>query len=249
MSTYLNLMGWNEILARLFDGFECQRDVSPEWLINPGTRRRLKLDLMYPEIGVAVRFTGMQVKGIGRKSDWEELEDASRDEVRKALCRENGIELFLLSPNDGYPSEQFKGLSSVLAGASRRIAQGPRFQGKAAVMEKLSNARERLEDIRRRVKRQDDLVPYAEAWRDRETRMVAELSKPTPHTNGKSKGKAKLPKFEVGQQVEHQSFGPGVITQVDPREDDTYLTIRFVTAGEKRFAGSLAVDKLAASHQ
>ena len=69
MSTYLYMMGWNEILARIFDGFTEQRNVSPPWLVNPATRRRLKLDLLFPDIGVAIRFAGIQAKGSRRKSD------------------------------------------------------------------------------------------------------------------------------------------------------------------------------------
>ena len=51
--------GWREVLARIFDGFETEYGVTPEWLINPETNRRLKLDCLFPDIGVAVRFVGL----------------------------------------------------------------------------------------------------------------------------------------------------------------------------------------------
>jgi hypothetical protein len=41
---YTEMNAWREILARTFDGFFEQDNVSPEWLINPATKRRLKLD-------------------------------------------------------------------------------------------------------------------------------------------------------------------------------------------------------------
>ena len=59
----LAMNAWREILARIFDGFKAQDNVSPEWLINPATRRRLKLDRLYPDAGVAIRFAGLTAKG------------------------------------------------------------------------------------------------------------------------------------------------------------------------------------------
>ena len=52
--------GWREVLARIFDGFETEFGISPEWLINPETNRRLKLDYLFPDVGVAVRFVGLE---------------------------------------------------------------------------------------------------------------------------------------------------------------------------------------------
>ena len=243
MSSYLYLMAWNEILARVFDGFEAQRNVSPEWLVNPGTKRRLKIDYLYPQIGVAVRFVGLQVKGAGRKSDWEEMEDASRDEVRKELCRLHEIDLLLLSPVDSHPSEQFKQIGVTLSAASRRLAKAGRFRGKADVMEGLSQARKRLDDIRRRVNKTEDLTPYAELWRDRETAAIIQAQKPPPRANSARRA---LTRFKVGQLVRHSHFGSGVVTALESKEDDTYVTVNFVTAGERTLAASLVGDKLVA---
>lgn len=243
MSTQLYLMGWNEILARIFTGFETQHSVSPDWLLNPATRRKLKLDLLYPEIGIAVRFVGLQARGQARKSDWEELEDESRDEVRGELCRLHGVELVLLAPFAPYPEETFKRLGMALSSASRRTATQGRARGKAAQMERLAGARKQLEEIRRRVQRLEDLAGYAELWRDRETRMVTALEKPAG--NGAStRHIAAVRKLQPGQWIEHERFGRGEVTAVEPAEDDLYLTIRFLTAGERRFLASLAADKL-----
>lgn len=243
MSTHLYLMGWNEILARIFEGFDAQRNVSPDWLINPATRRKLKIDLLYPEIGIAVRFAGLLAKGQGRKSDWEELEDESRDEVRKELCRLHGVELVLLMPFAPYPEETFKRLSMALSATSRRIATQGRFRGKAGVMERLANARDQLEQLRRRVQRLDDLTGYAELWRDREARVVSTLEKPAE--NGATPRQvAAVRTLQPGQWVEHERFGRGQVAAVEPAEGDLYLTIHFLTAGERRFLASLAADKL-----
>jgi len=242
MSSYLYWMGWNEILARIFDKIETQRNVSPDWLKNPTTRRKLKLDILYPDIGIAVRFVGMQAKG--RKSDWEELEDSSRDEIRKELCRLNGVELILLTSFDPFPREQLSEINMALGSASRRIAKASRFRGKAELMAQLASARDELSTIRRNVNSLDELAPFAEAWRDRETRVIAD-TKPAPSTNGSSRKKAAARKLKAGQWVEHERFGRGMVTEVETKPDDVYLTINFVTEGQRQFMGSLVVDKLA----
>ena len=76
---YLNMNAWQEIQARIFEGFTIQSNVSPAWLINPATRRKLKLDRLYPEAAIAVRNVGLTAKGQGRQSDWELLEEQQRD--------------------------------------------------------------------------------------------------------------------------------------------------------------------------
>ena len=53
---------WREIFARIFERVETQLNASPEWLVNPETHRHLKLDILYPKIGMAVRFEGLQGK-------------------------------------------------------------------------------------------------------------------------------------------------------------------------------------------
>ncbi len=75
--TWINVNAWREILSRVFDGFAVQYEVTPEWLVNPGTNRRLKLDLLYPEIGVAIRFMGLQGTGRHQRPSLEEEEQQS----------------------------------------------------------------------------------------------------------------------------------------------------------------------------
>ena len=244
MSTYLYLMGWNEILARIFDGFEVQRNIAPDWLVNPATRRKLKLDLLYPEIGIAVRYVGLQGKRRGRKSDWEELEAASRDEIRQELCRLNGVDLILLTPYDAYPREQLKQINRALSAASRRIAKQGRFRGKAALMEQLARSRTTLDSIRRNVNNLDDLAPYAELWRDREANIVSAVQGSRESANGSSKRKTAVRNYKVGQRVKHQRFGAGEVMRVDRRDGDVYITVNFVTAGERQLMASLVADKM-----
>jgi len=246
MNSYLPLMGWNEILARVFEGFTVEKNASPDWLVNPATKRKLKLDYFYPDIGVAVRFTGMKAKGQPRKSDWEALEDQSRDEVRRELCRMNGVDLALINPMDPFPGEQLRRLQMNLGTASRRLAKTKQFKGKAALMEQLNQARKRLDEISRRVKKPEGLAAYAESWRDREANAIAELGRSAPE---KPKRTIRPERLKVGQKVKHSHFGVGVVTAIEPGDGDTYVTIDFVTAGERRFALSLLAGKLMVSRK
>ena len=239
-------MGWNEILARVFEGFTVEKNASPEWLINPATKRKLKLDYLYPDIGVAVRFTGLKAKGQRRKSDWEALEDQSRDEVRRELCRMNGVDLALIDPTDPFPNEQLRKLQMTLGTASRRLAKRKRFKGKAALMEQLNQARKRLDEISRHVKKPEDLAAYAESWRDREANAIADLRNATPE---KPKRTIKPERLKVGQKVKHSHFGVGTVTAIEKGGDDTYVTIDFVTKGERKFALSLLAGKLMVSRK
>ena len=54
--------GWREVFARVFEDFYAQYNVSPDWLKNPATNRRLKLDILYPQLNIAVRFEGLHGK-------------------------------------------------------------------------------------------------------------------------------------------------------------------------------------------
>jgi hypothetical protein len=125
MQTYTTVSAWRELLARIFSGFSEQDNVSPPWLVNPSTHRRLKLDKFYPEIALAIRFVGLTARGQGRKSDLEELENEERERVRAELCRTHGVHLATFDPAEELV-KQVDGLLSVMARASRSLAQSER---------------------------------------------------------------------------------------------------------------------------
>jgi len=87
-----------EILARIFDGFEVEYNVSPNWLINPETHRKLKLDLLYPEIGLAVRFQGLRAKQQRAPKTRQEIFERRvvlQELIEKALNAKRGIFNFM----------------------------------------------------------------------------------------------------------------------------------------------------------
>lgn len=238
---YIEMNAWREILARIFEGFTEQDNVSPKWLVNPATKRRLKLDKFYPEAGVAFRFIGLTAKGQGRQSDWEVLETENRDQTRQELCRVNGVQLVLINPADD-PLKQMDQLSLLLARASRFLAQSERpMKEKQRWMPALSEARERASKVRTMLGKNTDqmMANLAESWRDREAGLVAALS--TPAEKPKQKPRRKRINFAVGQRVQHERFGEGVITKLENES----ISVLFDAQQERTFAIELVWDKLA----
>ena len=240
--TQLHWMAWQEILAQVFAGFELENDIAPEWLINPATGRRLKLDRLYPEIGLAVRFVGGQPKARrSRASDWELLEDEQRDQTRAALCEQVGVTLLLIDPNDSEPRRVLGRLCTALSSASRRLARSQRPQRvKGRLMPLLAAARKRCEGIHGRLRRPEDLALFTELWRDRETREVAEAQ-------AAARGRKPVNKprqYREGQAVRHTAFGLGTITGLAPSDGDVQVSVRFDDGSERTFLASLVRDKL-----
>lgn len=239
---YLAMNGWREILARVFDSFTVQPNVSPEWLVNPATGRRLKLDLYYPEAGFAVRFVGLKAKGQRRQSDWEALEEQQRDQNRVELCRLHGVQLLLVDPLEE-TLKQLDTMSRLLTRASRLLAQGDRPDAeKARWMPALAAARERVSALRSRIYKDPEqmMANLAEAWRDRELAADTEPQPlPTPATTTLTAAD-----LSTGQRVVHERFGPGVITALTGDGAEAMVSILFDAAEERTFLLALIQDKL-----
>lgn len=246
---YLNMNAWQEIQARIFEGFIVQSNVSPAWLINPATRRKLKLDRLYPEAAIAVRNVGLTAKGQGRQSDWELLEEQQRDITRQELCKINGVQLILLDPLDD-PLKQMDGLIRVMSRASRELAQSSRpDKEKKKWMPALGAARDRATALRSRIAKDPEQVMavLAEGWRDRESGLASSLQAASEEAAQRSRTKArsrKLPTFKPEQRVEHSHFGPGVITKIEGTGADAQISVLFDASQERTFLLRLVVDKL-----
>lgn len=244
---YIAMNAWREILARIFDGFNAQDNVSPDWLVNPATRRRLKLDRYFPDAGVAVRFIGLTAKGQGRQSDWEVLETEQRDQTRTELCRLHGVQLVLIDPEEE-AVKQMDNLLRTLARASRTLAQGDRpAQYKQKWMPALSQAREVATQLRQLIAKQPEqmMANLADSWRDREAGfsilMKTASGQATPLS---ATGATTASNFTIGQRVRHERFGDGVITDLQAEGADTRLSILFDAAQERTFLSSLVQGKL-----
>ena len=233
------LYAWREILARIFADFPAQENVTPPWLVNPTTRRPLKLDILYPEAALAVRFIGLLGQRRARLSDQEIAESAARDELRAALCRQQGVTLLAIDPDDADPRATLKEIAKALSRAARTLAQSTRADAeKAEWMPKLAAARRRCEELLGRIRGPEDLDLYADLWRDREAAAIAKAQPVAPPQAIPAHD------YRPGQWVRHTVYGVGSVVQVENRPDDTYITVRFLTAGERTFAARLAADKL-----
>jgi hypothetical protein len=222
---------WREIFARIFEDVETTLNLSPEWLVNPATNRRLKLDMLYPKIGVAVRFEGLQGKNRRqRPSLEEEIQQRTRDNARVEMCRNHGIELIVVDTTSEDPKPLFQAIE---LGLSRAGEQAHTLK----LQQVLRRARTTASTIARRVKTNNDLATYADLWDDRQYR----LAEPTPV----AAAPPQTAKFKAGMEVEHSTFGPGVVIAIAARDEDTFVTVDFLTAGQKTLAASLVGDKLA----
>lgn len=239
---YLSISAWREIFERVFIGITGQDNVSPEWLVNPATSRRLKLDKLYPDVGIAVRFVGLTAKGQGRQSDWEVLETEQRDETREELCRQNGVRLLRLDPDDEDVVKQMDELLSTLAHAKR--TQTPNRQSRLSNERRsslLNQAYTNASDLRSRIAKAPTPVfaSLAEAWRDRELGLAAAPPPPKPTTRRKTIS------LRDGQLVHHERFGAGEVVLLDGAGEEQKVTLRFADGQQRTFLVTLVQDKLA----
>ncbi|MEJ5198274.1 MAG: hypothetical protein WHX53_05080 [Anaerolineae bacterium] len=230
--------GWREVLARIFDGFIVEYGLTPEWLVNPETNRRLKLDCFYPQIGVAVRFVGLEgTARKQRKSDEEVMAEEAREQARAAVCRQHGVVLISIDP-DGEPRAALRQIEMGLARAASQMALNsavPHAE-KQKLMPMLSQARRRAGEFVTRLTVPEKLNIYAEMWWDRQANLAAQApARPTAQ---------RLPHFEVGMEVYHERFGPGRIVEMSTEGNETKLTVDFVEAGVRNFYASLVAGKL-----
>lgn len=241
---YVALNGWREMLARILKEFTAQENVSPEWLVNPATKRRLKLDLFYPEANLAFRFIGLTAKGQGRQSDLEVLEEEQRDQTRQELCRQKGVQLLLVDPLED-PVKQMDHLIRLLSRANRLMAQGDRpVEEKMLWQPRLSSAVSQAEELRTRVARNPEqmLANLAESWRDRDLDGGQGLPpEPLPIPVD---AVAALPPLAVGQRVHHVKFGDGVITALNGSGIEATVAILFDGEQARTFLLALVADKL-----
>ena len=150
LSVSARAQAWQEILARIFENTKVEYNVRPKWLVNPITRRRLKLDILYPEIAVAVRLEGLQGKQRRQRPSLEEEEqERIRMHSRADICRANGVELVVADINDN-PKAIFQAIDLALSRA-RQQSMDPE------VSQEISQARITATKMARRIKNEPDL--------------------------------------------------------------------------------------------
>lgn len=233
---------WREVLSRVFTGFDVLENVTPEWLVNPETNRRLKLDIFYPEVRIAIRFQGLQPRQRRqRPSEKEVRQQETREEVRTAICEAHEISLVTVEAIDADPRATLSSLRSALMRANQRLARqgGKPGSSQKTLAGKISRAQEQLELIARQVRRPEDMAVYAELWEDR--------FYVTPEPSG-LETKTTPAAYTVGMSVRHSAFGEGRVLALEPDGPETFVTVSFENGVERKFAASLVRDKLLPQH-
>ena len=231
---------WREILARIFEDCETQYNLSPKWLINPETNRPLKLNMFYPEIGVAVRILGLRARQQKRRMSLEEeLQAKQRERARQEACEAHGVSLANIDIHAETPQSVFVAIELALSQASQRVMNDDQRSEaeKVALREKISLARSRASDLNRRIKSQEGLNPYYDLWVDREFAV-------TRSSNNEDITDKEALILEEGMPIEHHQFGLGIIHKLESSGDDTLVTIDFGDEGQRTFMASLLADKV-----
>jgi len=230
---------WQEILARIFEGFEVREDFSPSWMVNPYTGRRLKLDRYYPELGIALRFVGGLRTQNRRVSDEEWETEEKRDAIREWLCEKQGVALVRIDPEHTEPRQQVWRIRAALSHTSRMLAQSDvSLEYKRTLAPRIAAARRRCEEIARRLNRPEDLRQFAELWQDRNYALLTH--EPPPASEGAGAARC----YRAGMRVHHATFGPGLVREVQGQGEDARILVLFDDGRERQFLAGLVGDKL-----
>jgi hypothetical protein len=235
--TWSNASAWREILERVFEGFEYRENVSPAWMTNPYTGRRLKLDRYYPDLGIAFRLVGMTGRQNRQISDQEIEQERERNHIRDRLCRQKGVTLVQLDVNETEPWRLVDRIRSALNRTSRLLAQsGVDLRMKRDLAPRLARASQVCESIRSQVRQEDGLKLYADLWQDRQYA-------PAPDAPA-SKRSGRRRRYAVGMIVDHATFGAGEVVALSDAAEDATVVVRFDDGMERTFLVDLVGDKL-----
>jgi hypothetical protein len=207
---------WLEIIEQTLGQFHAVDNATPDWLVDADTDRRLKVDKLYPELGIAIRFKGSVTKPQSAVLDAMDLMDErNRDETRIRLCHQAGIALLMIDTDSDNPGDMLAEMHSALSAAARRIAQRRvARKAKLSLLPRIASAKAVCQQLLNTVSTPEDLLPLAEAWERRQFRQ-------------ENKGSAA--NYEQGMKVNHSDYGQGLILRVAPEgeESDAEIVVQF----------------------
>jgi peptide/nickel transport system permease protein len=131
---------WRAIIDQIFDDFIPVDNATPEWLEVPATGQQLGVDILYPELGIAVWFKG--------SLDILQPHEGARGGMRATLCRQAGIILIVVDGELNAQSRTFAQTRAALSAVARRVAQqqGAR-EAKLALLPRIASAKATCEQI------------------------------------------------------------------------------------------------------
>ncbi len=235
---YVN--AWREVITRVFEDFEVQYNIKPDWLVNPITNKHLKLNMYYPEIGLAVYLSGLKSRHQRRRLSMEDEQNSlARDRYRYSICEQNGICLADLNLSDSNVSKPLVELELAMSRTTQQIFADEDMHetDKIILLERMALARRRVHDFKNKIKSDTDLGMYMASWNDRKFRE----SEPSPTPAPISKDEFPI---KEGMIIEHNHFGHGLVCSVTSSSDDVIVIIEFDDEKERKFMGSLLLDKI-----
>lgn len=237
--SWSNANAWREILERVFEGFDYRENVSPIWMTNPYTGRRLKLDRYYPDLGIAFRFVGMTGRQNRQISDQEIEQENERNHIRDRLCRQKGVTLVQLDVNEPEPWRLVERIRSGLSRTSRLLTQSTvDLRMKTSLASRLVRTRQTCDEVARQVRQSDGLKLYADLWQDRQYVALSDSSvNPAP-------APPRRRRYTRGMVVSHSAFGAGEVMEISGTGADATVTVRFTDGSERRFLVDLVSDRL-----
>jgi hypothetical protein len=141
------------------------------------------------------------------------------------------------------PLPQLDALIRAISRAGRVIERGELSVTETAYwMTRVAEARMRASQLRDAISRNTEqmMANLNDAWRDREAQLASAASAPPPVTSGQ----LFIP--NLGQRIQHERYGVGVVMALEPEKDDRKVTILFDAGEEKVFLLSLVQGKIAA---
>ncbi|MFZ5917934.1 MAG: hypothetical protein ACOYZ7_13415 [Chloroflexota bacterium] len=228
---------WLEILERVFGQFHAVENATPDWLVDPDTGRRFKVDRLYPELGLAIRFTGGGATArSGVLDEIELLEEAARDEVRERLCRQAGIVLVSVDADGDAPEQALAAMRTALSAAARRLVQRSVAQeARLGLLPRIAAAKVACQEILAQVSSPRDLGPFSRAWEDRQFSPAEQVVAPS---------------FRPGMAVRHARHGKGLVLRVMPggNQAESEIVVQFADGRVETFLAAQAARELAAGN-
>ncbi len=224
---------WLEIIKEILGKFHAVENATPDWLVDAETGRRLKVDKLYPELGLALRFKGsLSALQAAALDEMDLMEEMTRDEMRARLCEQAGIALVVIDADSDTPGQVLAEMRTALNGAARRIAQRRVAQAaKLSLLPRIAKAKAVCARILGVVSTPEDLLPFAQTWEDRQF----------------NQDDNKVPvAYQPGMTVQHSEFGKGLILRVVPEgtETEEQIVVQFSDGAVHAFSPDQTRDEL-----
>lgn len=168
-----DIVGWRgpggvsglEALERVLGSFPSAEHVEVDWLTEPGTGRTLRVDRLYPELGIAIRFTAT---------------GNAANSACDSAYRQARFVLIEMDPDGPVSTEVLREIQTALSAAARRVAQRRgSYQVKRALMPRIGSAKSTCEKMLGRPGATVDpsgKVSRWHVWKERVVRMKSAVT-------------------------------------------------------------------------